>query len=557
VAERAEMSQRTWWTVALSIMVVGAVLRLYDLALVPLHHDEGVNGNFLVQLVRHGNYHYDPANYHGPSLYYFSAVIPWTIRLIFGAAAQDKYGLTTFNIRLVPVLFGLATIWLVLLLRQRLGTIATLAAAALLAISPGAVYLSRYFIHESLFVFFTLGIVVAGLRYYETGQPTYLILAAVSTALLFATKETFIIVVPVLLIALAATHGYLWLGTSAGERRRRPLSLRLGETVERLGGPGNLAMWLSIAIVVFVAVSMLFYSSFFTNWPKGIYDSLGTFKVWTQTGQHAHEKPFSRYFEWLGLQEGVLLALGAIGAVLAWWRPKNLFALFAALWAFGIITAYSLVPYKTPWIALNFIVPLALIAGYAIEALYRYAYDLRAPIAAVMVAILVAAGYQLVVASDTTSIPAGRRVRAAFIPGYQLIDLNFRNYDNDDNYYVYVYAHTRRETKELVDQIQRIAHLTGSEGDTGIALVSPEFWPLPWYLRDFPRTGYYSVQPTQAMPQTNEPIIVAMENQADRVAEQYGSRYRQISSGYNSAGSYRLRPGVDLLLYVRNDVPVR
>ena len=36
-----------------------------------------MNGNFLVRLVRDGYYHYDPANYHGPTLYYFAAVVAW------------------------------------------------------------------------------------------------------------------------------------------------------------------------------------------------------------------------------------------------------------------------------------------------------------------------------------------------------------------------------------------------------------------------------------------------------------------------------------------------
>src|SRR5437660_3072163 len=121
---RDEISDRTWLIAAISIMVVGGFLRLYDLNLVPLHHDEGVNGNFLVRLVRDGFYQYDPGNYHGPTLYYFAAIIPWTIRLLFGASAQNRYGLTTFNIRLVTALFGLATIWLVLLLRRRLGSMA-------------------------------------------------------------------------------------------------------------------------------------------------------------------------------------------------------------------------------------------------------------------------------------------------------------------------------------------------------------------------------------------------------------------------------------------------
>src|SRR6476660_7660392 len=159
----SEISERTWRYASVSILFVAAFLRLYDLNLVPLHHDEGVNGNFLVRLVREGFYHYDPANYHGPTLYYFAAVVAWILRPFVGAEAS----LSTTGIRLVPALFGLATIALFFTLRRNLGTIATLSAAFLLAVSPGAVYLSRYFIHETLFVFFTVGIVVALLKYSE------------------------------------------------------------------------------------------------------------------------------------------------------------------------------------------------------------------------------------------------------------------------------------------------------------------------------------------------------------------------------------------------------
>ena len=196
-ASGAEISERAWRLSALAILLVGAFLRLVNLSLVPLHHDEGVNGNFLVTLVRERTYFYDPQNYHGPTLYYFSAIIPWIVRFFGGKAAGDRYGLTTFNIRLVTVAFGIATIWLALLLRKRIGEIGALSAAALIAISPGAVYLSRYFIHESLFVFFTFGIVVAALKYYDTGRSLYLILASISTALMVATKETWIMNGPV------------------------------------------------------------------------------------------------------------------------------------------------------------------------------------------------------------------------------------------------------------------------------------------------------------------------------------------------------------------------
>ena len=206
-----DISERTWFIASAAILVVAAFLRLYDLNLVPLHHDEGVNGNFLVRLVREGYYHYDPANYHGPTLYYFAAVFPWILRLLFGPNAQDSYGLTTIAIRCVPALFGIATVGLIFTLRRNLGTIATLAAAFLLAISPGAIYLSRYFIHETLFVFFTLGIVVAAVKYFEDPRPVYLILGALSAGLLFATKETAMISAAVLLIALALAGAYRWL----------------------------------------------------------------------------------------------------------------------------------------------------------------------------------------------------------------------------------------------------------------------------------------------------------------------------------------------------------
>src|SRR4030095_5381274 len=214
---------------------IGAFLRLFKLTLVPLHHDEGVNGNFLISLVREGKYFYDPQNYHGPTLYYFSAILPWIVRFFGGKVAGDNYGLTTFNIRLITVVFGVATIWLALTLRKRIGTVGALCAAGLIAISPGAVYLSRYFIHESLFVFFTLAIVVAGLKYYETGRGLYLILASISAALMFATKETWLMNGPVLLIAWISTTVYFWVRESLdrGRADKAPLADRWRETIDR------------------------------------------------------------------------------------------------------------------------------------------------------------------------------------------------------------------------------------------------------------------------------------------------------------------------------------
>lgn len=522
-----QLSDRVWWVCALVILIFAAALRLYDLDLVPLHHDEGVNGNFLVRLVREGIYKYDPANYHGPTLYYFSAVIPWIFRFLFGPSAQNTYGLTTFTIRLVPVLFGVGTIWLIFVLRRRLGDFATLGAAALLAVSPGAVYLSRYFIHETLFVFFTIGIVVAVIRFYEDGSPIYLVLAAISLALLFATKETAIISVGVLAIAFVSTHVYLWLRRDKPKNREQETIRDLWRNLQyRVGGQRMLLFWLLIAIVVFAAVNVLFYSSFFTNYPKGVYDALATFQFWVKTGNQAHVHPKTQYISWLADQELSLLFLGIVGAALLVWKPKNSLALFNALWAFGLIAAYSLIAYKTPWLALNFIVPLALIGGHVFQALAEISWlQLR----------------ELVLLAAV----------ALGIGGYHCLDLNFRNYDNDDKSYVYVYAHTRREMLNLVDEINRIAKSNGQGGQTGITVVSPDYWPLPWYLRDYSRVGYFG-----RLADSNELIIIASESQRNEVLEKFGFLYQQVSSGLNESGSFPLRPGVNLLLFVRRNAVV-
>lgn len=526
VATEPDLPEKVWRIGVIVIFLIAAVLRLYDLNLVPLHHDEGVNGNFLVRLVREGAYTYDPANYHGPTLYYFSAIIPWITKLLFGNTARDNYGLTTFTIRLVPAIFGLATIGLIFLLRRRLGTIAALAAGLMLAVSPGAVYLSRYFIHETLFVFFTLGIVVAAVRFYDERNPAYLIAAAASAALLFATKETAMISAGVLVIALVSTWAYMWLLRAAGvslipKRSKGGVSA----LIDQMGGMPRLYANLGFALIVFVALYVLFYTSFFTN-NKGFSDSLQTFAIWAKTGSEAHVHSPTTYFRWLKRQESPLLFIGALGPVITVLRPKNSFALFCALWSFGLIAAYSLISYKTPWLMLNFIVPLAMTAGYAIQAIYEMLDNLTET------------------ALVSWSLPGMILVVALGVAGYQTLDLNFVNYDNDSEYYVYVYAHTTRSTIALVDEVERIAK-ENSGNSTGITIVSPDYWPLPWYFRNFTRVGYYG-----RMAVASEPIIIANANQKDEVDTNYGQFYEQVT-GPQPGGTFQLRPGVDLLLYQR------
>src|SRR5689334_4007625 len=90
-ARERSKADSNWWMAAAVILLAASLLRLLFLDLKPLHHDEGVNGLFMTQLFRSGYYHYDPSNYHGPSLYYFGLITTTLNALFYG-----KYGLSTF-----------------------------------------------------------------------------------------------------------------------------------------------------------------------------------------------------------------------------------------------------------------------------------------------------------------------------------------------------------------------------------------------------------------------------------------------------------------------------
>src|SRR5688500_7312636 len=131
----------SWLISCAVITAVATVLRFIALGTKPFHHDEGVNGWFLTTLFRDGTYKYDPANYHGPTLYYISL------------AFTKAFGLETFPVRWSVAIWGVFMVVLAFWLRRYIGRTGSLFAALLLGLSPGMVFISRYFIHEIFFVF--------------------------------------------------------------------------------------------------------------------------------------------------------------------------------------------------------------------------------------------------------------------------------------------------------------------------------------------------------------------------------------------------------------------
>jgi predicted membrane-bound mannosyltransferase len=216
------------------------------------------------------------------------------------------------------------------------------------------------------------------------------------------------------------------------------------------------------------------------------------------------------------------MILSTLGAIIAVVRGRERFAVFASAWAFGITLAYSLINYKTPWLQLNFVLPLALVGGYAIEIIYRHgARRAQAGVRACALALLAC---------------------ALCVGLYQTYELNFVHYDDDR--YPYVYAHTQRGYLDLLAKIDELAHRAGTDTDTHINVASPDYWPMPWYLRDYKNVGYLG----RLAPTEDALVIINVNQQAE--ADQI------LAADYRAIGTYPLRPGVTLVLYARRDIAV-
>jgi len=454
-------------TVGLLLAIgIALALRLPQLDQRPMHNDEAVNGVKFVDLLEHGRYHYDPNEHHGPSLFYA------TLGLVRLTGISDAEHLTEARLRLVPVLFGIGLILLVTLVADGLGRNAVLWAALFTAISPAMVFYSRYYIHEMLLIFFAFLALAAGWRYWRSRNVWWALLSGMGVGLMQATKETFVITLAAAGLALGINQIWnRWLDAS-GLPVRAP-RLR----VQHLAAA--LAMWVVVAVVLF--------SSFFSN-ASGPLDSIRTYAPWISRagGNSPHIHPWHFYLHRLLFfhvgrgpiwSEGLIFGLGVIGALAAFVR-KGLgdgnasFIRFLALYTFILTGAYALIAYKTPWCLLSFWHGMILLAGVGAAVLVRV---VKFQIArAGMIVVLLAGASQLAAQAYQA---AGRYAAEPHNP--------------------YVYAQTSQNLLELVERVKAIAAVAPQPNRVLIKVMAPEgdYWPLPWYLRQFKQIGWWEALP--------------------------------------------------------------
>ena len=469
------------WT-DIGILATAAALRVAFLDIKPPHFDEGVNGWFADQMTRNGYFRYDPTNYHGP-LHFYALFL-----------SQTLFGRNLWALRLPAVVASLLAVWSMLRFREHFGAQAARVAALAMAVSPACVFYGRYSIHESWMVFFSTLFLWGLLGLWERGERRFLFALLAAASGMILTKETYVLHIGSFLLAGIVLG--LW-QKLLPSRPGLPLA-RQQWTWRDLTKGGAIALF----TIVF------FYSGTFMDFQalSGIYE---TFAAWFHTGVEAagHEKklyqigPLNYYwvalmarYEWPALL-GLMLSLRYVA-------PSDARLRYLTIYGCGVVVAYSLIPYKTPWCIISILWPFYLILGSGMPApSAQSASRLASPLVRFAV--------------------AGSLAASAFL----CVRLNFLQFTNEKEPYVYVQTFPEIETltKPLLAMARkdpRYYHVHGQ-------ILLDSYYPLPWMLGDFTQIGYYK---EEAPPEAHDAdFVVARKSQME-----------QIESGL--AGEYYKRP---------------
>ena len=121
-----------------TIVLLAVVYRSIGLESRPMHVDEAVHAIKFGRLLEKGEYFYDPVEYHGPTLNYFT-LIP---AILTGKHSLEQ--VTEGTLRSVPLFFGLLLLLMILWLRPVFDSRIVLLAIIFTAFSAPLVFYSRY-----------------------------------------------------------------------------------------------------------------------------------------------------------------------------------------------------------------------------------------------------------------------------------------------------------------------------------------------------------------------------------------------------------------------------
>ena len=473
------------------------------------HPDEANQAFTTARLLETGQYAYRPDDHHGPTLYYAAAALQ---------KAAGHNTLATIDgtlLRCTPLVFAvLALLFGFLAVRKILKPVTGLVGwlvpglfALLLGTSPVFAFFATDFIQESLLACFLIMMYWAGTGYLHPGTKwktgTWALFFGTAAGLAFATKET--CVISFAAAALAATP-FLLKRLTLEKARARARDAVLG-------------------VLGFLIVACVLYSDFGRDF-HGVYNAFiaaplsylgrAAGDAAASTGANWHVHPWWQYLRWLFADEYGVLAfftLCGIGSGLftrfVWTAirpelracargPLPRSFLFALGYACLLLVFYSLIPYKTPWCALQMHIGLLLAAllGFAVACGMFTAVCSLPP----------RSGLPAECKAHATWLRNHPRLLTALgilplaIVSLMLLLVNGRellrmNRDPDSKDIPYNYASASPDVQELAATVaSAMAAATNHEPPfIAVALPPADTWPFPWYNRPYERqTGYWT-----------------------------------------------------------------
>jgi uncharacterized protein (TIGR03663 family) len=434
----------------IGVLLIAVFLRTYALGMRPYHHDESIHAFFSWRILENGlgDYKYDPV-YHGPLLYYSSALMMWL------------FGDSDFTGRLSAVVFGLGVLGFAWPMRRYLGRWGALSFMLLVTFSPSWTYFTRFLRHDIYLALCNLGAIYFAFRYGETGRAKHLYLGAVFLAFAFTDKEDMYLLTPLFLGALVVMM--LW-GVVRGEQRL-PAAIRETTTLLRRS-----ILPILTSLLIFASIWTLLYTSFGYH-PEKWFAVREALEYWI--GQQRIKRiggPWYYYVPELVLYEPLITfpALAAIlGAVLRKPAPDR-FMRFLVVWGAGSLFVYSWAQEKVPWLLVPQLLPLTLLSarwfGRVIE---TGAFRKPGPVL------------------------GGAAVAALTL--WSLVEANFLydapRPDQDPNHRretMLSYVQSTYDIHKVMDRIEQVGRDLGTGDKTRLAVSGNATWPFSWYLRHYP-----------------------------------------------------------------------
>lgn len=465
-----------------TVFALAIYLRFTGIDTRPMHCDEAVQAYRVGEMLAGKTFVYDPQDFHGPTLYFFSF---WLCK-IFGIGSFAE--LSETFVRAVPALIGALGCVLIPLsfFGRRIGSVAL--AGCLLAGSHVAIFYSDYFIQETILV--TFAWCAAGIWLLRKKTLLNALLAGICAGLAIASKETWILMAAAFALGGASI-------TLVRTHFREP-----GEPAKQL------VKRVAVAVLAASTTATLFYSSFGQN-PGGIADFFVAFKNYFFAGtatESPHAKPFFYYLILLYRKSGWLLFFAALLGIdfflRAFFPTKKeqkfqcVFngkdfseTLFVFVTTLSLLILYSSIPYKTPWCVLGLIPGIALLPVAALDSrVLRTVYD--------------------------KTVAYVRSITAlVFFGSLFLFPFLFSKQNANVDLY---YEHSGKDILKIVPAIEKSkADFVANDNNPEtffIALVCPEYWPLPWYLR---RERFGVWDSIDAVPPQAPVIIAAVDAWAE------------------------------------------